>query len=609
LEKKAVTPSKGKKKIITTSKNGLLVKKFAGNFLCDPEDVVSVDLSLYINGEIKDIYNLRMMRIWKRLAIDGPNNRARNQLETDEDYTIKSDYDVAKYTYWCEEYGEFKDVQEIDYSTYDVLYSEKDILNICNEIIQYLIFNGSININLIFEMWVNNNNPKYRDKIVWLALERLLSSKMQVTNRLGFASYISSNQGTIFLQNDFPFNEDKDSNNLMFYSDIVIGVETTPISKILNKLLEPKQDTIIDSILAIEQITEEDIVKDLIDKLNLNYKARLLEKALNEYMENDELMQDYIAYLKEKNPTQYKDLVYVEEVEEPRPIIQYILNKFNMYVYTDILEPYIDISETANVMATKNVKSTKKQKIKIKYAGESITEYAHKDGTPYEEGEEEIEGDVIRLNRVYIHTLLGTEAKSVSYNATSNFENVGGRKRILKPAEALGWRDLNSYEEAPYVNVLKKKLNEKLESVTVNDVYGTILMSDKEFRIVDKTDQETSNDNRNTKKGRICREQKKPPLIRILLRENIMTPTVKNVDLDIFFDFEGEQTDKSKLKTKMEFLVDKKYFTSIEKAKEVTKRDIDFICKWYASDTKVEKMCNIILNLFRKTGRFYETDI
>jgi hypothetical protein len=204
---------------------------------------------------------------------------------------------------------------------------------------------------------------------------------------------------------------------------------------------------------------------------------------------------------------------------------------------------------------------------------------------------------------------LGTEAKSVSYNATSNFENVGGRKRILKPAEALGWRDLNSYEEAPYVNVLKKKLNEKLESVTVNDVYGTILMSDKEFRIVDKTDQETSNDNRNTKKGRICREQKKPPLIRILLRENIMTPTVKNVDLDIFFDFEGEQTDKSKLKTKMEFLVDKKYFTSIEKAKEVTKRDIDFICKWYASDTKVEKMCNIILNLFRKTGRFYETDI
>ena len=234
----------------------------------------------------------------------------------------------------CKELAKFG-CNGIDYSTYDILYSEKDIAIVCNNIIEFLIDNGSITINKIFDLW----GDKYKNKFIWFAIERLLSTKLQIINRLGFPVYISSNEGTIFLQNDFPFNEDKDSNNLMYYSDIVVGISNKAIIQILDKLIESNQDDIIETILATENLEEEedvDLVEEYLGQLNLTYKVKLLELILIEYMKSDELMQEY---LKEEN------LEYEEELQEIRPIVEYIIHKYNMYIYTDILEPYMDISE------------------------------------------------------------------------------------------------------------------------------------------------------------------------------------------------------------------------------------------------------------------------
>ena len=251
-------------------------------------------------------------------------------------------------------------------------------------------------------------------------------------------------------------------------------------------------------------------------------------------------------------------------------------------------------------------KINKNSKLKIKYEGEAATNYIHKDGRPYEKKERLIEGDYILLNRVYIHTLFGTESSLVSYAATTNFRNAGGRKRILKPLEKLGWRNLNSYEEAPYVNVLKKKIEEKMEVIEKETLYGTQLASDNRFRIIDKSQQGeiTEKDKRPTLKGRICESSKKPPIIKILLRENIITSTVKHIDLNLNFTTEDVKISR---KEKITYLIQKNFFTDKVEAVQYTDKQIDIICKWYISNIKVEEMCKIIKNKFRESGRLLET--
>ncbi len=617
---KKVTP---RRKKVTSEESKTLHKRFSsGIFLCPPDQIKSVDMEWYIKGEIKDIYNLRQIRIWKRLAIDGPNNKERNQLPTDEDYTIKADYQLAQYRYWMEDHYtpenntdenspiSVEEIEDhIDYSTYDILYSEKDVVNICNDITQYLIAHGSITLEDIFYVWAQ----EYREKFIWYALDRLLSTKTQVTNRLGLPVYISSNEGTIFLQNDLPFNEDRDSNNLMYYSNIAVGVINVPIINILNKLLEPDQDAIIDSILEITNLTSDenaiDKVEGYIAQLNLTYQAKLIERVLLEYMKSDELMQ---AYLKSVDlphePFDTDSEGNVISLPETSDIVQYIYNKYSMYIYTDILEPYMDITESATTMSKKNIIPTtkKKSKSKIKFIGESNIDIAHRDGRPYEQGEAIIdEDDVVPINRVYIHTLYSTETTLVSYAATSNFINAAGKKRILKPIEKLGWRDMNVYEIEPYQNVLKKKINTKTEILSEHDIYGTIL-ADGKFRIVNLTNKKRSTtDNRAKAKGFTCDVSKKPPLIEILIRENIMTSSVKSINMDKHPDFQGSS--KEKREKKIDYLIQEKFFTSEGDAEEYKNKDLDFICRWYLSKITIPEICDIIKNRFYDTNRILET--
>ncbi len=603
---KAQTPQKltsGKKatRVMISSYRGrtsALEPRFVARFLCEPEERISTDLDLYISGEIKDIYNCRMMRIWKILAINGPNNRDRNILPTDVDYSVKADYSLAKYDYWSDNTELYPEPCEVDYSTYDVLYSEKDIVKICNDIIQYLLIHGSVTVDKIFEMWVNTEI--YREKFIWFALDRLFSEKLEITNRMGFPAYINTDNETIFLQNDFPFIDQSPVDDLKYYSDITVGVISTPITSILDEILEPQQAEIIDEIMEITDLSDEDDVEHLeylLSKLALSYKVKLLEDILTLYMKYDHLMQEY---LKEKG------LEYEESSEEPPQIVTYIMDKFSMYIYTDILEPLADITETAITMAKKRGKTkVEKSHIKTTYSGRAKTHKAHLNGVPYEPGEDIDEDDVQLLNRVYLHTLYSTESGLVSYNVTSKFRNVSGRKRILKPIENFGWRDMSSYEGQVYTALIKEEISDKLAEIEKTDIYGSI-MSDGKFRIHDNLSQKAkkSKDGRVSNKGSICESKLKPAIIQILLRENIMTSTVKKVNLETTF---GTGSQKQLRNDKIEYLLNKKYEASRDNLNKLSNADIDFICRWYLSGIKNEDMCDVLKKRFIDAGRMLQT--
>jgi hypothetical protein len=170
---------------------------------------------------------------------------------------------------------------------------------------------------------------------------------------------------------------------------------------------------------------------------------------------------------------------------------------------------------------------------------------------------------------------------------------------------------LTSYEEAPYVNILKKQIDEKFNHITENMlIYGTLLMSDK-FRIVDKTQQKkmSGSDSRPTVDGRICEQSKKPPIIKILIHEERMMSSVVKIDVDENLGLQ-DLSSKKKYKAKIDYLVKQKFYKDISEAPAQTpnqERRINAICKWYISGIVVQKMCAFLLNHFRNTNKLIVT--
>jgi len=332
-----------------------------------------------------------------------------------------------------------------------------------------------------------------------------------------------------------------------------------------------------------------DDINELIAKLTLNYRVKLIEDVLDEYMNHDKKMHDYfIECSKEKNINFDEYPKYTKT--EHRDIIKYIIIKFREFIFVDIIEPYYDIHNMSDEMAKHH-----RGKIKMTFLGEPDTHMAHDDGRPYKE-EEDIDDDDFRyLDMVYVHTLYETKENLVSYNTTTNFKNVTGKKRIFKPIEKTGWRDMAAYEIEAYINIIKTKRNENTKKIAGTNggmIAKISVEKDKEvFRI--------SIDNN---KGAICENKYKNDIIDILIQENITAAEVKNIK--VTNEMIGGESDKTLKLNMIEYLIECKHFKPGQDTSNFSNKQLQNICKWYISKMGRDKMCAILKQHFIDTGRF-----
>jgi hypothetical protein len=565
-----------------------LIPRFVGTFLCKTDQIISTDLNLYRKGEIKDIYNKRMERIFKTLAVDGINNVERNVRKDDVDYSINADYSLAKYDFWGKWPQNNKNLP-VDYSTYDIFYYKKDIVKISKEITDYLLIHGSITIENAIKLWTNNG--VYREKFLWVSLDILFYEKKPVTNRLGFTVYINTDGKNIFLQNEFPFTELVKPVDLTFYSDKVVGVETNKIPSVLDEISSPYQNEIIEKIMDVDIDSEDSelILNEYISKLTISFKTNLFEKSLlvhlnetqgtvinDEGKEEDSPVRKYIN----DNPEKTADLPTNIDV------VNYIVNKYSAQMYLDVYEPLKDINEVARISAKEGMrKGAKKSPSRIVFSKPTETDKAHKDGTPYKVNEEIDPDDVIEIQRVYLNTIHSTNESLSSYNKVSKYENVDFLVRIFKPSENFGWRFLSSFEKEVYTNLIKTKMSERKTILEENDIYGT-LFSDG-FRIVDRRNA--------SRRGFRCDQALKPVILDVLRHFNLMTPSV--ADIQIPENYTEEDLRK--------FLISKNfnipdYETS--NRQKYTMEDLKLIYKWRKSGARKSKLCDTLQSYLKSEG-------
>jgi hypothetical protein len=508
----------------------------------------TVDIDLYTQVEEKDIKIRRMMRFLKQCAFDCPIHYNRNVRSTDKDNTPICDYTTCKYS--C--YKNKEDFDEIDDSTFDILYADEIIEECRTEIVNLMRKRNSILIDELYEQL------EYKKEYVTQAINKIITQKYQILDRFGFPSYINTNGSVLYTQTYIPSDIYKDYSDLSYYKDMMVGIVNENFEYIINVAGKEELESIIEKAKSLEDPINNDYEEfsKFIDQLTDSKKQEIIENSLQKIQNSKE-----------------------NDFERA------VLKKFQGYIYS-IYEPLEDINEVK-----KNVDSI------IKKRGRTRKE----DTKPFIPGLKllgptppfkSVNGKKPEL--VYIHNFTTQKSDMSSYNITSNVRTPSFDIRILKKSENIGWRNVDKYEYQPYSNIVTAAVNVFFERCFEKyNTCGTI-DRDKAFRIIYKTDSSKSSDPRSINRGRMCNSILKEDAILILLDLNFIPDDVKSV--------------KIMEKTKEEILESLKGKFSLSKIENLSKEQLINFSKWYNSERSVKNMCNDIEKIFKQGDRLIRLD-
>ena len=583
----------------------------------------SIDRQLYQLAEWKDLFIRRMMRILKQCAIDcwinyqrnvrpapqgGPPRErkeypefgvplpddfkmppcAREQSESltplvkfsrlhDIDYSPACDYEVCEYKCVSPR------PEELDFSTYDILYADEVIASVINDLTKLLRDRGSVTFAEIRDMWVTTG--EYREKFIYMAIDRMLFEKRQLLDRFGFGCYIQTDGFNVYTQREFPTSEviarsgagapdlpgvihaptRTTGAELAIYSEQIIGIDAAPFKKIAAESSVETQSAVIREMQDIKDPTQGDGLIEfnvLLDRLSLDSKVKLLEQS--------------IATLAEGNRT---------------PIAVAVFQRFYAYIF-ETPEPWEDIESSSLALASRGQGQGRKPSSAVRRQPRTEFKGAPGEGTLTREGKE--------VETIYMHTLYSTNVELTSYSVTSDFSKAGGLIRILKRSENLaalqpesyGWRDANQYEEPVYNFIIMSLIRERLKKYEQYELYGTIL-HDRKFRIVDKTTEKTTTDKTDRRvqhKGKICTTWDKAELIQILYREGVEPPAETPIPT-----MSREEM--------IQYLMDVRYTKEPALLEQYSLEQLQYVVRWYQSRANRSFMCNMIRQSFQEADK------
>lgn len=433
----------------------------------------SIDIQMYEVSEKKDREIKYIMRMLKQSATDCQIHYARNVRPNDVDGSGQCDYDVCAYP--CTNAAP----TEIDYTSYDVLYSGDIVDSVSQEIKEIFSTEFNMKFSQLYELLQG-----YRRKFIDQAVSNLIQNKVPIIDRYGYTSYLREDRGVLFLRRDFPLEsqEVKGGYALSIYTETLIGIQSMSLNEYIGDLQKGEQIELIQQLQKLDPAGAE--FNKLIDDLNLENKVELLEGSVLQ--------------------------LFVNKIQSPA--IRAIITKYQTSVF-QVPEPVLAIQITAEALANRGKGRGRKPKPGSKFKL-TAQQQEKMEAAPVTEGAE----------TVYIHTMFNQAYDRTSYAVTSKFSKSDAKIRLLKPSEGVGWRDANPYELPVYNTIVQRQLEDMKNTFEKYDIYGTILDPDRKFRIRDKTTEDVTaqTDTRNVNRGRICEIWNKPSLIDILYKLGIM---------------------------------------------------------------------------------------
>jgi hypothetical protein len=389
------------------------------------------------------------------------------------------------------------------------LFSKDEIKFLFSVINKFIKDKVIISQSLITEERISPLIERYEGKFIIMALESLISEKVQLLDKFGYIVYMREDNGYFYLDKNYPSEVISDFRS-SYYTDNLVITKKSNLEDISN------YSENLNSIKILEKIKFMDLslIIQYLESLSIKSQAIILENVIIEALKSDE---DYFVI--PHNNNNYIDL---------------IINKYQYYIIF-MNEPYSQIKSEqlkslnqgprpgrpANNTGKKhlqNIKSIMKKK------GKSIIEFEDED-----------------TELVYIHTLYSQQTDRVRYGQVARVLKGDGRKRIIKINELnKGWRDIIDSEKDVYNELVQPILNERNDQIIEHSeeiisklnngdgdlkaLYGFIM--DGEFYLVDKEreDEKAESDTRNKVTGRKSQNFQRPYLIEVLWRLNALIP-------------------------------------------------------------------------------------
>jgi hypothetical protein len=520
------------------------------------EDKTSADLLLYQITEKKDIHIRRMMRFLKQCAFDCPIHYERNIRPKDIDGTAICDYTTCKYTCALSHMTNKVNPKDIDFSTYDILYSGAVIEECKNRILRMMKERSSIAIGCLYSILEKD----YKKKFINAAVESIVTDRLSVTDRFGYTCFLNTNGVLLYTQADLPTSsQGMDLSDLSYYKDMLFGIIPSKFDDLINEASSSEQEDIINKLVSLEDPEIENFPEfyDLIDKLSDSMKIQLLER--------------YLPYLS------------LDENTNSRKLADAFYRKFKNYViYTT--EPKEDIGEIkrkieeAKAKPGREMKETDKPDIVINFKGAPPQDYKYPDGS--------------KAKSVIIQTFSGNVSTRNKYNEFATFRNSDQDIRIYLKDEI--WRNVDKYEWAAYKNLVKQHTNQILEQFKGVDEFGMIL-SEGKFSIVNTTKLFSSDENtRSKERGMACGSFKILPLVEILLKYNYHDPAIEKSVIP---------KNLQKKDSMLTYLINEKILVQDEDIKRLEDYNLESIYFIYRySKLNKDTICQIIQMLFAENG-------
>lgn len=506
----------------TTSHNDLIQREMRHRNIVNPMEITipvkeykfaasssnprikSVDLAIYQYAEKKSIQSHYYLRMLKQIDIGCEINRVRNIVGPEHNFTEICDYKECDYPSAFDAInspdGVRRPIPDIDYSTYDIMYSDEIVNSCICSIVRVLQQVDSVSYEVLRKEWVETGI--YRENFIYMAIDKLVNSKSTMKDRFGFVRYVVTDGISIYSQREYPINNHINNN----YGNYLVGIDHTNLTTQSEIQGSSLNTTLIESIKEhTDYVTNQGKLtfESYINTLDRKVLVDFIETSFQQWIHGDR--SDYIVALLNRYS------VYLCICREPSDDIKVLKDKYERG----------EITDTNAKTMTKNGKTC----INIDYVG----------STKFDSNGKE--------NRVmYAHFLQSINTPSnQSYDIVPRFRNVRSSISIYDPKKDKNFIVVGDAERIAYSNIFQERTNDKFIKYAKNEFLGTILCDNK-FRIqtsesvkslYDDDNNIVKEDLRHNFRGKSCESWKKPDLIRILGSNLYTTPEVKRIPINI----------------------------------------------------------------------------
>ena len=421
---------------------------------------------VYFDAEEKDIKIKRIERFLKQVSLDCYIHRMRNMRPSDNPFSIECDYmGVCKYECYPPVDGPFI----MDSSSYDLLYADDVIADITQEIILIFMMRSMILFDQLYLLL-----DGYRKKLINFALERMITDRTVIRDRVGRNVYLAEDGAILFLTEslidnvpvsyDIPITD----YSLSIYERMLQSTRTAKLSQVVESMTMSKQEPLIAQLNTTQPFWviggvryPDTTFKQILDSLTVDNQIRLFEETVHRVYPN---IASGVADRDEAIITHFQD---------------------NFFIFIQDAQLSQELSRQARIQSTK-------KKGQGRRSASAIAEMSRPGPSNQFE-------DSNTITEVYLHTMYVRVKRGASFGIMAR--NVKRKIRLFKiyyqkmPDGSHGpmiskddWRDANSYESEVYNNRITAQVQQEQQRLVAagNGVYGIYSHIDNKFRVVDR---------------------------------------------------------------------------------------------------------------------------